>query len=114
MPSLLFENPLSSFFTRRCPRRRRRHFLSSLSDSKAKATDGIYFGIGDFMKLQVWSTYRWVKVGVHPILSEILRSLKKGLIEERELFLEHHQTVDPHARAPHVVRGLFRCPSTNL
>ena len=27
-------------------------------------------------------------------------------IEERKLFLEHHQTVDPHARARQVVKGL--------
>ena len=40
-------------------------------------------------------------------LSEVLRGLKKG-------YLEHHQTVDIHARALQVVRGLFWCPSTNF
>ena len=54
-----------------------------------------------------------VKVGVKANLSEILRGLKEG-IEERKLFLEHHQTVDPNARAPQVVRGLFGCPYTNF
>ena len=39
--------------------------------------------------------------------------LKKG-IEERKLFLEHHQTVVPNARASQAVRGLFGCPSTNF
>ena len=54
------------------------------------------------------SSYTSFKVGVKVNLSEILRVLKKGL------FLEHHQTVDPNARAPQVVRGLFECPSTNF
>ena len=44
-------------------------------------------------------------------LSEVLRGLIKEGIEERKLFLEHHQTVDIHARALEVVRGLFWCPS---
>ena len=48
---------------------------------------------------------RQIKAWVNVNLSGILRRLKKG--EERKLFLEHHQTVDPHARAPQVVRGLF-------
>ena len=46
-------------------------------------------------------------------LSENFKRFKEG-IEERKLFLEHQQTVDPHARAPQVVRGLFGCPSTNF
>ena len=54
------------------------------------------------------------KVGVHPILSEILIERFKEGIEERKLFLKHQQTVDPHARAPQVVRGLFGCPHTNF
>ena len=43
------------------------------------------------------------------------KRFKEGTTE-RKLFLEvvHHQTVDPHARAPQVVRGLFLCPSTNF
>ena len=45
------------------------------------------------------------EAGVNVNLSEILRWKK------RKLFLDH-QTVDPHARAPQVVRGLFGCPST--
>ena len=64
-----------------------------------------------------WCTEGWeltFKVGVYPILSEILRGLRKGYIEERKLFLKHQQTVDPHARAPQVVRGLFGCPYTNF
>ena len=40
-------------------------------------------------------------------LNEILRGLKKAGIKERKIFLKHHQTVDPHARAPQVGRGLF-------
>ena len=54
-----------------------------------------------------------IKVGAHPILREILRGLRKG-IKEIKLFLKHQQTVDPHARAPQVTRGLFGCPSTNF
>ena len=38
--------------------------------------------------------------------------LKKG--QKKKLFLEHHQKVDPHARAPQRGRGLFGCPSTNF
>ena len=35
-------------------------------------------------------------------------------IKNRKIFLEHHQTVVPHARAPQIVRGLFWCPSKNI
>ena len=47
---------------------------------------------------------------------KVTRSFKrfKEGIEERKLFLKHQQTVDPHARAPQVVRGLFGCPYTNF
>jgi len=38
---------------------------------------------------------------------------KEG-IEERKLFLEHYQTVDPNARASQVVRGLVGCPTTSF
>ena len=48
------------------------------------------------------------KAGVNMNLSDVLR------IEERKLFLEHHQTVDIHARALQVASGLFWCPSTNF
>ena len=48
-------------------------------------------------------------------LSEVLRGLINVGIKEIKLFLEHHQTVDIHARALQVtVRELFSCPSTNL
>ena len=46
-------------------------------------------------------------------LSEVFKRFKEG-VEARKLFLEHHQTVDIHARALQVVRGLFWCPSTNF
>ena len=45
-------------------------------------------------------------------LSEILRGFKKGKKTENDL--KHCQTVDPHARAPQVPRGLLGCSSTNF
>jgi len=48
-----------------------------------------------------------------PEFERNLKKFKEG-IEERKLFLKHHQTVDPNARASQAVRGLFGCPSTNF
>ena len=45
-----------------------------------------------------------LKAGFYLNLSEVLRGLK---IEGIKIFLEHHQTLDIHARALQVVSGLF-------
>ena len=42
----------------------------------------------------------------------VIKHVKRRVL--RKLFLKHQQTVDPHARAPQVVRGLFGCPYTNF
>ena len=55
-----------------------------------------------------------LKAGINMKLSEVfLKRFKEG-IEERKLFLEHQQTVEIHAIALQVVRGLFWCTSTNF
>ena len=66
------------------------------------------------MRLGMVFRFLVLKVRVYVNLSEFLKGLLKEGIEERKLFLGHHQTVDPNARAPQVVRGLFGCPSTNF
>ena len=43
-----------------------------------------------------------------PDFARNFKRFKEG-IEERKLFLKHQQTVDPHARASQVVRGLLGC-----
>ena len=60
---------------------------------------------------------KMLKEGFYLNLSEILRARFKEGIEERKLFLEHHQTVhDPNTRAASLqaVRRLFWCTSTNF
>ena len=68
------------------------------------------FAFGNWMKLNGFID---LKVGGTPDFEWNFKSFKEG-IEERKLFLKHWQTVDPHARAPQVVRELFGCPYTNF